>query len=400
MLLPLLTAALLAGDTTRAETERPRALDETVALSVHRQPAVPLVSLRLALLASDPPGYAGAGHLVQHLLYPSLVTQAALVGARVQMERTADAVVYTLTGPTAELGYMAELLRAALRPAAPSPTALLRASRELAEERLAEWETAEKHVRSVLRLRLFPEEISGAGTEPAAARLAAGDAVRAAWAAMYRPERVFITAVGDVTLEQVRNAFGELPAVLPGAPRDGARDTVSTAPLAPAEATRGWLALGYPASTAEPAVLSVAARVVGDRLRTRLPGATVASEHWWTHHGQALALVAAVHNTQITLGHRVIATAVSGAAETVTEEEVRAAAQSIRRDLLFFSRTPDRMAAVLGQFSDRTGNADEAQRFHDELGRVTMAEVRELLETLAARTPARVDIPPQRLMRR
>jgi hypothetical protein len=40
---------------------------------------------------------------------------------------------------------------------------------------------------------------------------------------------------------------------------------------------------------------------------------------------------------------------------------------AIRRDLLFFSRTPERMAGVIGQFSDRTGNPDEAQLFYDRL---------------------------------
>lgn len=401
MLLPLLTAFLLAADTLASPPPAPEAgAGAAAAISVHRQPAVPLVALRLALVASDPPGYAGAGHLVQHLVHPTLREQAAHVGARVQLERTADAVVFTITGPTAELGYMAEILRAALRPGVASEGALLRASRELAEERLAEWETAERHVRSALRLRLFPRDVSAAGTEPSAARLAEGDAVREAWSRMYRPERVSITAVGDVTVEQIRSAFGELPAAVDLRTSGAARDTVSALPLAPAEATRAWLAAGYPASSADPAVLSVAVRVALQRLRERVPEGASTGEHWWSHHGQALVLIAAVPGAQMSAAQRALGTAVATAASGATAAEVAAAAQSIRRELLFYSRTPERMAGVLGEFADRRGDPDEAQRFHERLGRVTVREVRQVLQELTEQTPARIEIPPQRLIRR
>mgnify|MGYP006146791671 CR=1 FL=1 len=60
------------------------------AIVVLRQPALPIVALRLSLLADDPPGYAGAGHLIQHLLLPRLEERIARVGGRVQAVRTSD----------------------------------------------------------------------------------------------------------------------------------------------------------------------------------------------------------------------------------------------------------------------------------------------------------------------
>ena len=63
------------------------------------------------------------------------------MGGRVEVERTADAVVYTVVGPARELDYLAGVLRAALRPRA-ATEALLRGPARPAEERLAEWETA------------------------------------------------------------------------------------------------------------------------------------------------------------------------------------------------------------------------------------------------------------------
>lgn len=399
MLLPLLLAVLVAGDSVRPPVVETGLSAQGVAVAVHRQPAVPLVALRLALVASDPPGYAGAGHLYQHVVQPALRERAAQVGARVTLERSADAVIFTITGPSSELPYMAAVLREALQPR-PADASLLRVSRELAEERLAEWETAERHVRSALRLQLFPEDISAAGTEPAAARLAEGDVWQQAWASMYRPDRVTITAVGDVQLDQVDAAFGELPAA--ASPR-GFRlmtDTVSSAPLAPAEATRGWAGSGYLAGDLDAAVLSVATRVVHDRLAERLPTADIVAEHWWTHHGQAMALIAALPGNQLPAARNAMRSAVSGAADSVTEAQVGAAARAIRRDLLFYSRTPERMAGLIGQFSDRTGNADEVQLFYDRLQGVTAREVRAALASLAEQTPVGLEIPPQRLMRR
>ena len=55
-----------------------------ISIVVHRQPAVPIVALRVSLLADDPPGYAGAGHKLQHVLLPGMQQRAARVGARVQ----------------------------------------------------------------------------------------------------------------------------------------------------------------------------------------------------------------------------------------------------------------------------------------------------------------------------
>ncbi|MDQ3555983.1 MAG: hypothetical protein M3409_04285, partial [Gemmatimonadota bacterium] len=166
-------------------------------VAVHRQPALPMVSLRLSLLADDPPGYAGAGHFQQHLVFPTLREEAARVGGHAQVTRTADALVYTVTGPAAELTYLARVLRSALAVPASGQGQMLAAARDLAEERNAEWETAPQHVRARLRGRLFPWQLPAAGTHSSALRLDLAS-VRAAWAAMYRPERVAVVAVGDV----------------------------------------------------------------------------------------------------------------------------------------------------------------------------------------------------------
>ncbi|HLL82734.1 MAG TPA: hypothetical protein VK420_08780, partial [Longimicrobium sp.] len=167
-MLNLLLLAALAADTTSL----PAAVrQEGPAVTVHRQPALPLVALRLSLLADDPRGYAGAGHLMQHLHLPGMEEQAARVGGRVQASRTSDALVYTVTGPASELGYLAGVLRGALAVPRPAQSQMLVALNTLSEERAAERETAASYVRAALRQGIFPGELPAAGTPASAARL-------------------------------------------------------------------------------------------------------------------------------------------------------------------------------------------------------------------------------------
>lgn len=394
-LLALLIAAAFAATPGAAAAQAEAAREP--AFAVHRQPAIPLVSLRMSLLADDPPGLAGAGHLLQHLHYPRLASEAQAVGAHVRIDRTADAVVYTITGPAVEIRHLATILRSTLQPPQAGEGARLTAQRELAEERLAEWETADRHLRSALRTRLFPGDISGAGTDGSAARLAR-QPLDEVWARMYRPERLAVLAVGDVDLAQVRREFADLPEGATVAGGSSMADTATLVPLAPAEATRGWFGIGYAATELQPAAVSVAARILGNALAARRPGSEVTGEHWWTHHGQALVLMAAVPPTLVASTPGVLRALPAAVLDDLSEESVRSAARAIRHDMLFYSRTPDRMAEVLGHFIDRGGDSDAAQEFYAELDRVNADDVRGVLRELVDGTAIRVEIPPQKLL--
>jgi predicted Zn-dependent peptidase len=363
---------------------------------VHRQPAIQLVSLRMAILTDDPSGHAGAGHLIQHLVLPSLREQAARVGGTVQSERSSDAIVYTVTGPAAELSYLAGVLRSALQPPRATQGELLMANRALAEERLAEWETAERHIRAALRVRLFPNDLSAAGTEVSAERLTL-DALPGLWAELYRPERVSVVAVGDVALTELETAFRGIPARPAGRPVEEIQDTIALTPLAPAQATRAWLGVGYLAddSTIAPAALSVAAHLIREDLRKRLPTAAVDAEHWWTHHGQAVVVVLSVPDKDLAAARRALSTSVAGLQRDLPAARVTEAARTLRHEMLFYSRTSERMAEVLGSFTDRDGDPDASQRFYAELDAVDAAQVRAALVYLSAHSPVRAEIPAQ-----
>lgn len=394
-------ALILAARAAAADTAAPPrpAQDDAPAVIVHHQPALPFVALRLSLAAPDPPGHAGAGHLLQHLHLPALEEQAARVGARVQAVRGSDAVVYSVVGPASELDYLAGILRSALRVPRPGQAELLSSLGRLGEERAAEREAAAAYVRAALRARLFPADLPPAGTAEAAARLETAP-LEALWGEMYAPERVSIVAVGDVELDEVRRAFRALPpppsdrlALAPSA------DTVVSLAADTPQATRGWIAAAYPAPGADPAAVTVTTRLLRNHLRRRMTRSAVEVEHWWTHHGQALALVVATPDSLIPAARRTVEGALGALGGTLNDDLAREAAAAVRRDILFYARTPERMAEVLGSFADRGDDPDAAQRFYARLGEIGEAEVRAVLDLLAAQEAATLLVPPQRIRR-
>jgi predicted Zn-dependent peptidase len=396
-------ALFLAAAAAPADTAAPllatgaAAAQDAPAVTVHRQPALPMVALRLSIVAPDPPGLAGAGHLVQHLHLASLEEQAARVGGRVQAVRGSDAIVYSLVGPASELPYLAGVLRGALRAPTPSSGELLAALSALAEERAAERETAPRYVRAALRARLFPADLPPAGTELAAARLETSP-VAEVWGEIYRPERVSLVAVGDVELEAVQRAFRDLPAAPGGGSLGGLfADTVATLEADTPQATRGWIGRAYAAPEASPAALSVATRLLQTGLRRRMTRSQVEVEHWWTHQGQALALVVATADSLLPAAGRTTSTALEWLGQNLSDAGVRDAAAGVRRDMVFFSRTPERMAALIGEFADRSGDPDAAQQFYAALEEVTADDVRAVLAILSAQDPVALTVRAQRI---
>jgi predicted Zn-dependent peptidase len=390
----LALAALLAG----ADTVPPAGAQSAPAFIVLRAPAVPLVALRLSVVADDPPGYAGAGHLMQHLHEAMLEERVARVGGRVQAIRTSDAVVYTVVGPASELDHLASTLAAALRPPAPNTGELLTALRALESERAAEREVAPAYVRGGLRARIFPDALSGAGTDAAASRLRTAR-LADVWSAMYRPERVSVVAVGDVELESVRSAFSAIPpgtaSAVPALP-DSVRPFAADTP----QATRAWIGRGWAADAADPATLSVTARLLRNHLRRRMTRSEVEVEHWWTQHGQALALVVATPDTLAPVARRTVDGALAALRDNLDPAAVRDAAASLRREMLLYARTPERMAELLGGFADRGEGPDAAQRFYAAVERVREEDVHALLETLLTAPPEAVDVAAQRVVAR
>ncbi len=377
-----------------AQSAGPAGGAEPGTVVLHWQPASPVIAVRMSLLADDPAGLAGAGHLVQHLVLPRLEARLAQIGGEVQVERTADAVVFTAVGPAGELPFMANALRGALIPPVPDDSEWTLATRVLREERLAEWETPAAHVRSALRVRLFPADRSVTGTAASVRRLSPGT-LGEAWAAMYDPRRISIVGAGDMRLEELRAAFTGLPERSSGEVSTRG-DTVSTRPLAAAQATRGWVGAGYSAGDLDPAALAVVARLLEQQIGARFPAAAVSAELWWTHHGRALVVVAALPGAQMAAATSAISGSLEALAEEITPARVQAAATGVQRDLRFQTRAAGRMAALIGSFIERGEDAGAAEAFFSALADVSLGDVRAVLAELLDSAPVLAEVPPQR----
>ncbi|HEY0155247.1 MAG TPA: hypothetical protein VGB92_24755, partial [Longimicrobium sp.] len=110
------------------------------------------------------------------------------------------------------------------------------------------------------------------------------------------------------------------------------------------------------------------------------------------------AIVAATTGERAAAARRSVAGALAATATALEENAVRDAVAGVRRDLLFYSRTPERMAEVLGAFADRGEGGEAAQRFFAALDAVTVDSVRAALEGARAGTPVTVSVAPQRLV--
>jgi predicted Zn-dependent peptidase len=391
----MLILALLAAIAAEPDTVRPlpgtRGSPSVVVL---REPSLPIVALRVALAADDPPGFAGAGHLVQHLHLPWLEQQVARVGGRVQAVRTSDAVVYTVVGPAVELEHLASALTAILQAPGATSTEMMVALRILEQERAAEREVAPAYVRAALRAALFPADMSGAGTDAGARRLAASP-LATVWAGMYDPARVSVVAVGDTDLEAVTAAFRRLPAAGAGGP-PAAVDSVRPFSADTPQATRAWMARGWDAEGVDAAALTVTARLLRNHLRSRMTRSEVEVEHWWSHHGQGMALIVATPDQLAPVARRTVDGSLAALRETLGEALVRDAAAAVRREMLFFARTPERMANVLGSFFERGDGEDAVQRFFSDVERVTPDDVHAVLDALNGTVPSAVEVAAQR----
>jgi predicted Zn-dependent peptidase len=120
-------------------------------------------------------------------------------------------------------------------------------------------------------------------------------------------------------------------------------------------------------------------------------------EHWWTHHGQAVAVVVATPDSLTNAARRTVDGALTTLQGNVDDRAVRDAAASVRRELLFYSRSPERMAELLGEFADRGTGTDAAQRYYAALDAVTADDVRRVIDALKSADPATVFVPPQKI---
>ncbi|MFO7261295.1 MAG: hypothetical protein DIU52_009060 [bacterium] len=374
---------------------------------VREQPESRLVALRLAVRVEEPQGLEGAARVVVELARAQLEAAAAAVGGRASVERTTTHAVFRVVGPADAF----ERLAAALRLAAAGPAgadvgqSALAAARVVAEaQAAAELDTPEPLVRAKLREALFPElgSVSGRGVD-----LAGLTAERLArwWSATATASRSAVVVAGGVEAGRAVAAFEGWPVRAGRGGRAGAAaargegppaQAATPRPPAPQVVTR-WVALGYPATGEDPAVLAVAAALLAEELgQSGLGGAS--AELWWNAGRRALVLLAPEPPGRNGDGdgsvRQRLERAVAAVAEGVDAAAVARARRRAVRDVLFAARSAEGLAEVLGTMLDRTGEPNAALEFVAALERVGAHDVAHALQALRETRPEVAEVAP------
>ena len=155
-----------------------------------------------------------------------------------------------------------------------------------------------------------------------------------------------------------------------------------------------WAALGYTAAELDAAVLAVAADLVAKRLESEAIR-DGAAELWWADGQRALVVLGSrAESGAVDALVDALRAAVARTAEETGASEVAVARRALANRLDFASRTTEGLARLIGEFHERSGDADGLRRFRSALDRVDAARVQAALETLLSRTPTIVEVVP------
>lgn len=360
---------------------------------VREQSSPALLAIRVSVPYSEPPGLIGAGRVLQLLVAERARSETERFGGRLELTRTPSHLVYSVQGPASAFNEMVAILRYLVAP----PRSFFRDQRgawlTVRREALADLETPDLLVRWRLTGELFPDLKQMYGPpdlgEPPGER-----GLEWFWRRWFRPEAMSVVIVGAIDAEEARAAFRDWAA--PPKPEGRPPQGRGRGSAPPAEVIASRVGLGFTGGSIEPAVLAVSAALLEGALS--LTGdRRVTAEFWWVGDRTALVLLGASRLDQPMSAFELRTTiqlSMAEAASRISREELSEVRRRLRQALLMRARTPGGMAAVIGEFLDRTGDPYGAEKFVASLERVELGAVRSALRTLIYRRPIVVELDP------
>lgn len=392
----LLILAALPGLVPSAELSAQATPDALVPDSVLVAPGFPrivrlpapspgIVSLRLSIPLDERPAEAGAGQLLQELATRRATGPASNLGARLESGRTPWGIVYTVTGPVADLDYLAYVLREATRAPTSDPARLDPLRNELDERLRRLEETGAGRIEASLREQASPEPpLEGTrGTLPTLG----GGRLHELWARTHRPERMTLLVSGDVAdpvLLATMSGLGAGPDVTPPPPLE----TPAPAPPRPAtlQTLRRWHGVAWSVAGVLDARAAVAAALLGDRLRADRNDYEAQVRLWEAPSRTVIVAIGAAYGNDATVLSRRLAELPRATAENLRPGEVAGVARRLREDLVLQARTPWGRVHLVGRFLDAGQDGLAATRYLESLETMGDAEIRSFLLELAEGT--------------
>lgn len=360
---------------------------------VREQSSPPLLAIRLSVPYEEPAGLAGAGRVLQLLVEDRARSEVERFGGRLTLTQSPSHLIYSVSGPRSAFGEMVAVLRYMVAP--PRGLFGVQNAAWLTVRRgaLADLETPDLLVRHRLESALL-SDLARSRTAPLPADPPGEAGLEWFWRRWFRPEAMSVVIVGAIGAEEARAAFRGWEAPPEPSRRRPQRSLQSTPWTAEIIASR--VGLGYAGGSIEPAVLASAASLIDEALPS-LQLRQAAAEFWWVGDRTALVVMGASRLDQKATAFQLrtaLQLCMADAAARATHDDLVRIRRRLRQQLLMRARTPTGMAAVIGEFLDRTGDPDGADEFLASLERVDLGAVRSALRTLIYMRPVVVELDP------
>ena len=371
--------------------------DETLAIpggpevAIFRSVAGEVVSLRLSVLLREERGEAGAGQFIQIQAEDRMRSLAERIGARAEVHRTLQALVYQVSGPVADLDFLGWILREGIRPRSTPNFESARRRVQLQSDRRLE--TPRGVLAARIRAAMVPETPSVYGTTGSVSRI---DPARLAaiWERSHRKEKARLVVVGRVSTELVLTLLsdlgipdGQLEDALPLVERTGS-------PEPSPEVIRHWVVEGYRLPSGDEAAALVAGRWLAEFSRMSDEDFEVGVEIWDVGGSRALVVTGATYPRSRQAMENRLASLLQDTARLITEDDVTRLSHQLRTEIIMAARTPWGLAELVGQAWDAGKGPEGVESLLSELDRLSRAQVTELVEALARGTPVREELRP------
>jgi predicted Zn-dependent peptidase len=360
------------------------------AIAVFRGVRPEVVSLRLSFPLDEVGGEAGAGQFLQRQAMARMLPVADRIGARAEVHRTPQGLVYQVSGTIADLDFLGWILRTGVQ--APDAARMEETRRVIQVENDRRMETPQGVLAALLRTDLAPETPSVFGTSGTVGRIDVMQ-LRAIWERSHRLDRARLVVAGRVTPELALALASELglpSGVAPDYPPGSDPGTPRPEP----QVNRHWIAEGYRLQAGEEVAALVAGQWLAEDVRAAEHDFEVGVEIWDLGGARALVLTSAAFPRSAGAQRTWLDGAFTDAAARITEADVSRVADAVRNQITMAARTPWGLAELVGQAWDAGNGPEGVETLLASLDSLGAAEVSRLFSTLAAATPVREELSP------
>ncbi len=391
-----LLAALMLAQSSPAQLFEFGA-DETLSppggpeVAIFRTASPHIISLRLSVPLHEERAEAGAGRFIQIQAEDRMRSLSDRIGARAEVRRTPQALVYQVSGAAAELDFLGWILREGLR--APSGQNFERVRRQIQVEHDRRLETPQGVLAARVRAALAPGTPSIYGTMGSINRIDPSR-LAAIWDRSHRKQNARLVVVGRIPAELVLAVVSDL----------GISEGAAADPLPPGEdigspepdpeILRAWAVEAHRLLTGDEAAGLVAGRWLAEHSRLSRDDFEVGVEIWDLGGSRALIVTGAAYPRSRQAMEARLAGLLDEAAALVTEDDVARLSDQLRTEIVMAGRTPWGLAELVGQAWDSGSGPEGVEALVAGLDRLTRIEVVGLVQAMARGTPVREELRP------